>query len=166
MQRVLATTLTFTGTPTTRPNQVTATVTGTCPAPTSVLPGRTLQSVQYWVSPQIDSNITLQYKSVGDVSDARAPYMFNINGIQYTGYQSFTITAASTGQTVNLINFPLPRIVEQDATGLVFPFAPSVTLRLGEPNYGRETGTTVVAENFLVNSLQLDGTIKVYYLFE
>lgn len=165
-RRILAATLTFTGAPGTRPNQITGTVTGTCPDPATVLPGGTLQSIQYWVSTQVDSNITLQYKSVGAVSDARVPYLFNINGVEYVANQSFNITASSIGQTVPLTNANLPRIVEQDATGFVFPFTPAVTLRVGEPNYGRETGTTVVAENFLVNSLQLDGTIKVYYLFE
>lgn len=165
-RRILAATITYTGTPGTRANQITGVGSGTLPDPATVLPGGTLQSVQYWVTTAIDVQLEFAYKSVGIVNDARVPFFFNVGGIEYNRTRSITITASSTGQNTGLLsnlNFPgLAETFTLPATGST----PNLTLRIGEPNYYLETGTTVVAENFVVTNLNLDATIQVYYLFE
>lgn len=165
-RRILAATITYTGSPTTRPNQVTGTVTGTLPDPATVLPGGVLQSIQYWVANQVDFNISLAYQSLGVLNDAVIPFYFRIDGIEYLATRSVLISASSTGQSATGTNIAFSRIVERDASGSTFPSTPTISLRIGEPNYGLQTGLGSVAQNITYNSLQLDGSMKVYYLFE
>jgi hypothetical protein len=165
MQRILATTITYTGTPGARANQITGTGVGVLPDPATVLPGGTLQSVQYWVTTAVDYQLTTAYQTVGVVNDARVPFYFTVGGIEYIGTRSISITASSTFQNTGLVNNAnWPRLLETftlPATGST----PSFTLRVGEPNYYLETGTTVVAQDFIVTNLNLDATVQVYYVF-
>ena len=165
-RRILATTITYTGTPGTRANQITGTGTGTLPDPETVLPGRTLQSVQYWVTTTVDYALTLAYASLGIVNDARVPFMFTVGGIEYEATRSLSITSSSSGQstgTINNANFP--RLLET----FTLPAAgstPAFTLRVGEPNYYLQVSTGSVGTDFNVSGLNLDATVQVYYIFE
>lgn len=166
LRRILAATITYTGTPSTRANQVTGTGTGTLPDPETVLPGGTLQSVQYWITTAVDFTLTLAYASLGIVNDARVPFMFTVGGIEYEATRSLSITSSSTGQAtgaVNNVNFP--RLLET----FTLPAAgstPAFTLRIGEPNYYLQVATGTVGTDFTVTNLNLDATVQVYYIFE
>jgi hypothetical protein len=172
-RRILAATLTYTGTTGTRTNQVSATVTGTLPDPATVLPGGTLQSVEYVVQSLVDYNISVAYLSTGAVNDARVPFYFNFGcggagGMDTQSVVGINITSSSTGQTLSAVN----RVMNANATfdgDLIstWGFTPTVTLRVGSANFGLEINAgTMITQGIIYNSLQLDGTIKVYYLFE
>jgi hypothetical protein len=171
-KRILATTLTYTGTTSTATNQITATVTGTLPNPTTVLSGGTLQSVEYVAQSLVDYNISITFISTGAVNDARIPFTFGFTCGGAGSFQSFvqqTISVPSSGTNIstNVNNRVMNANCVYDAALIsVWGFTPSVTMRVGEPNYAFMTGLGSVSENIIYNSLQLDGTIKVYYLFE
>jgi hypothetical protein len=172
-RRILAATLTYTGAPGTRTNQITATVTGTLPDPATVLPGGVLQSVEYVAQSLVDYNITLSYLSIGAVNDARVPFQFNFGcggagGMDTQSVIGLNITTTSTGQTTSAAN----RVFNANATfdgALIstWGFTPTVTLRVGSANFGLDVNAgSIISQGITYNSLQLDGTIKVYYLFE
>jgi hypothetical protein len=172
-RRILAATLTYTGAPGTRTNQISATVTGTLPDPATVLPGGILQSVEYVVQSLVDYNITVSYLSIGSVNDARIPFYFNFGcggagGMDTQSVIGLNITTTSTGQTTSATN----RVFNSNATfdgALIstWGFTPTVTLRVGSANFGLDVNAgSIISQGITYNSLQLDGTIKVYYLFE
>lgn len=176
-RRILATTLTFTGVADARPNIQTATPVGSLPDPSTVLPGGVLQSVIYECNSLVDYNISLSYTSIGAINDYRIPIFYEWAcggfGNLFTRTQDSIagfVTAGGTSSTISQNDY-------RSFTTTTFPasaFAawPSVPaefqIRLGEPNYGRQTnvsGAGSVARNILYNSLQWDGSVSVYYLF-
>lgn len=167
LRRILAATLTYTGTPSTRANQVTATGTGTLPDPAVVLPGGTLKSVQYWVTTAVDYQLALEYTTLGVVNDARVPFFFTVGGIEYQGTRSINITASSNFQNTGLVsNANWARLLETMTIPSVGS-TPTFTLRVGEPNYYLQSGASgSVGVNFEVTNLNLDATVQVYYIFE
>lgn len=165
-RRILAATLTYSGAPTTRANSAFSAGTGTLPDPAAILPGGVLQSVQYWVTTQIDFTLDLSFVSLGVVNDARVPFYIIVGGIEYIANRSVTISASATFNTTGLqqdINFP--RVLETSTIPAVGS-TPSMSIRVGEPNYYLQTGTGSVGTSFTVTNLNFDATVQVYYLFE
>lgn len=165
-QRILATTITYSAVPTTRANQAFSAGTGSLPDPAIVLPGGTIQSVQYSVTTRIHFTLNLGFTSLGVVNDARVPFYFTVGGIQYLSSRTVTISSTATSNTTGLqqnINFPM--VLETfsiPATGST----PGMSIRIGEPNYYLQVVTGSVGLDFTVTDLLLDATVQVYYLFE
>ena len=171
-RRILAATITYTGAPGTRPNQVSATVTGTIPNPATVLPGGTLQSIEYVARSLVDYSLQIDYVSLGVLQDARVPFYFNFGcgaagNMDTMSVVPATISASATQTPLSNTDRGMNANATFNASLIsTWGFTPTVTLRVGEPNYGRQDSTGTVGRGITYTSLQLDGTIQVYYLFE
>lgn len=131
-----------------------------------------MQSVEYVAQSLVDYNVSLTFISTGSANDARLPFTFTFTCGGAGNFQSFVqqfINIPSSGDnvSVNVNNRVMNSNAVYDAALIsTWGFTPVVTMRVGEPNYAFMTGFGSVSQGILYNSLQLDGTIKVYYLFE
>lgn len=172
-RRILAATLTYTGNGG-GTNGVAAFVTGTLPNPSTVLPGGTLQSIQCEFRSLIDYNITLNYEPLSG-QDVVIPVLMRFTvGTACVFSPTIGLYGVLQGGGVTTLNVN-NAIVTDDCVfspDLIasWPASPSFVLfRFGSPNYSYEFDgytTAYPGAGFTYNSLQVDGAIKVYYLFE
>jgi len=119
----------------------------------------------------VDYNVSLSFISTGAANEARVPFTFSFTCGGAGNFQSFvqqSISIPSSGDTVgvSVTNRVMNSNTVYDAALIsTWGFTPVVTMRVGEPNYAFTNGFGSVSQNIVYNSLQLDGTIKVYYLF-
>lgn len=168
-RRILAATLTFTGVASgTRLNTAVTTVTGTLPDPSTILSGGTLQSITLEIESETDYNFSWALTSTG--TDRNMLHQFHyVPTLGTRRLQDLvvgvyvTVTSSSSGGSTNTTNDKHVVSVTIPASAIT-AYPQSVSLRgmvtaslLGFPD---------AAMTMTYNSYGLDGTIKVYYLFE
>ena len=138
---------------------------------------RSLQSVEYECFSYVDWNITLTYSSIGALNDWEIPItynwasggfseLFNRTSDSFGGFISSSSTSQNNTQT-NYKSFT--RTIFPPSAFPAWPSTPAeFSIRLGEPNYGRQAniiGDGSVARIFTDTYLGWDGEVKVYYVF-
>lgn len=175
-RRILATTLTYTGAPGTWANEITPAVTGTLPNPATVLPSGVLQSVEYVSRSLLDHSMFLSCTDPGINWTVQIPVFLkfgcggagNMDAMSFIAASFLTSSAGATvSRNLNSTNRVLNSTTTYGAASISsWGFTPFVSLSVSQPLCSDlyYFGAPVV-DTLTISSLQLDGTIEVYYLF-
>lgn len=178
-RRILAATITYSGAPASFPSDIVCTVTGTLPDPALVLPGGVLQSIEFVSRSLLDTTISTTVYDPGVNFSVLLPFVFKF-GCGGAGVSDATwnirslyvssAPGATIGRNFNSTDRVMITSVTFDASPISsWGFTPTVSMTCGgmiasQPYSSAGGGPTVVSVTY--TALQLDGSIKVYYLFD